>query len=215
MPTPAEILDGLTRIANEATALAIAWHFALAVALVLLLASWRPTQRMARVLIALPLVSVSMLAFAFGNPFNGIVFALAVTALGAIGMRAPSSRASRSSGATFFVGLASVAYGWAYPHFLDGAWTAYVYAAPLGLVPCPTLAVACGLALIGNGLGSRAWTITLAALGLFYGVFGVARLGVLLDVPLIASAGFLLYSVLARRVGTFGGLARDMHPLTS
>ena len=70
MPTTKEILDSLTRIANEATAIAIAWHVVLAVVLIALLLGWRPMQRTARVLVAAPLLSVAALGFAFGNPFN-------------------------------------------------------------------------------------------------------------------------------------------------
>jgi len=48
--------------------------------------------------------------------------------------------------------------------------------------------VAIGFALLGNGLGSRVWSLTLAALGLFYGLFGVLRLGVFLDIGLVGGA---------------------------
>jgi hypothetical protein len=49
-----------------------------------------------------------------------------------------------------------------------------------------------GVALVVDGLGSRAWALLLAGAGLFYGVFGVARLGVTLDVGLIVGAVGLL-----------------------
>jgi hypothetical protein len=71
-----------------------------------------------------------------------------------------------------------------------------LYASPVGLVPCPTLAVAIGFALVGNGLGSRVWSLTLAALGLFYGLFGVLRLTVLLDIGLVGGALALVGAVL-------------------
>jgi hypothetical protein len=201
MPTPTEVLDSLTRIANEAKNVAILWHVVLALAFVPLLAEAQLTQRVSRVLIALPFISVSALAFVFGNPFNGSVFAVAAAALVVIGFAARSERVSRSRTPVFLVGLASITFGWFYPHFLHGDWTAYLYAAPFGLVPCPTLAVACGFALLGNGLGSRAWTITLAALGLCYGLIGVFRLGVYLDVPLLASAALLLYVGITAKAG--------------
>jgi hypothetical protein len=45
-----------------------------------------------------------------------------------------------------------------------------------------------------GGLNSRAWSLGLAAIGIFYGIFGVLRLGVTIDVVLLLGA---LLSVLA------------------
>src|SRR5678810_80921 len=86
------------------------------------------------------------------------------------------------------VGAAAIAFGWVYPHFLAGPPLAYLYAAPFGLVPCPTLAVAIGFALLAGAPNDRAWNLVLAALGLFYAAFGIARLGVWLDLGLAIPA---------------------------
>ena len=51
-----------------------------------------------------------------------------------------------------------------------------------------------GFALLGDGLGSRVWSLTLAAFGLFYGLFGVLRLGVFLDIGLVGGAVALAVS---------------------
>lgn len=83
-------------------------------------------------------------------------------------------------------GAALITYGWCYPRFLDSQpFAAYALAAPIGLVPCPTLAVLVGLALRKPRLFSGVWMRTLAAAGVFYGAFGVLRLGVRLDVGLL------------------------------
>lgn len=196
MPPAADILDGLSIIANRAAGVAMGWHIVIATALVALAGGWRPSRRAARLLIGMPIASVAAVAFAFGNPFNGVVFAasaMALTALARMGDRRPVSRGSAWA---FGTGMATAAFGWVYPHFLEGHPTAYLYAAPVGLVPCPTLAVAIGFALLGGGLGSRAWSLTLGAVGLFYGLFGVLRLGVFLDVGLVAGAVVLLAAVL-------------------
>jgi hypothetical protein len=196
MPDSAEILTGLMTIANRAIGAAIAWHVVVAIALVALAIGWRPFLPLARALIALPLASVAAFAFLFGNPFNGIMFAVGSVTLVALarvgGRRAVQRGTAWGSG----IGIASLAFGWVYPHFLEGNPTAYLFAAPLGLVPCPTLAAAIGFALLGGGLGARAWGLTLAALGLFYGLFGVLRLGVLLDAGLVIGAITLLVAAL-------------------
>ncbi|HSK00211.1 MAG TPA: hypothetical protein VK932_03180 [Kofleriaceae bacterium] len=192
MPSADEILAGLTAIANQALGIAIAWHVVLTLAIIALAAGWRPSERMARVLLSLPLGSVAVIAFAFGNPFNGLMFSIGAAALVALGWRGRATRAvARGRWVTSAVGVASIAFGWLYPHFLETHPLAYLYAAPVGLVPCPTLAIAIGFALLGGGLGARAWSLTLAALGLAYALFGALRLGVYLDLGLMAGAGVL------------------------
>ena len=188
MPSATEILYGLSAIANQASGIAVAWHIVIAMVLVALAAGWRPSQRTARLLIGMPLASVAGVAIVFNNPFNGLVFAASALVLTALAMSGDRRPASRGSAWTRGIGVTTIAFGWVYPHFLQGDATAYLYASPVGLVPCPTLAVAIGFALVGNGLGSRVWSLTLAALGLFYGLFGVLRLSVFLDIGLVGGA---------------------------
>ena len=78
-----------------------------------------------------------------------------------------------------------------YPHFLDGATWRYAYAAPLGLLPCPTLAFLIAVSLMVRGFESRAWISVLAPLGAIYGVIGVFTLGVTIDWALLAGAALL------------------------
>lgn len=203
MPSPHEILDGLTAIANRGLGVALAWHAIVAATLLGLAVGWRPSQRTAQGLIALPLASVAVVAFIFGNPFNGAVFAVGTLALvaGALGRDRPGAvqPVRRGGPWTFAAAVAMLAFAWAYPHFLAGSPAWYLIAAPLGLIPCPSLAAAIGFALLGGGFGSRAWSRILASLGLCYGLFGALRLGVLLDVGLVLGAALLLVVSLRNR----------------
>jgi hypothetical protein len=211
MPHATEILDGLSAIANQASGIAVAWHIVIAMALVALAVGWRVSQRTARLLIGAPLASVAGVAIVFNNPFNASVFGASTLALTALAMRGDCRAAWRGAEWTRGLGVAMIAFGWLYPHFLQGDATAYLYASPIGLVPCPSLAVAIGFALVGNGLGARAWSLTLAALGLLYGLVGVLRLSVLLDIGLVGGA-LALVAVVARSVGGgHAGLARRPH----
>jgi len=207
MPHATEILGGLSAIANQASGIAVAWHIAIAMTVVALTAGWRPSQRTARLLIGMPLASVAGVAIAFDNPFNGLVFAASALTLTAIAVGGDRRLVSLGSAWTGGIGVATIAFGWVYPHFLHGDPTAYLYASPVGLVPCPTLAVAIGFALLGNGLGSRVWSFTLAAVGLFYGLFGVLRLSVFLDIGLVGGALALLAAMLHSAGGGRAGLA--------
>ena len=190
MPDREQILTGLTTAANHYVALAVAWHAVTLVAIIALAAGWRPSRRLAGSLLAAPLISVSAVAWVSGNPFNGAVFAAASLALIVLAAACTSrERVSLAPRGSQLVGAALVAFGWAYPHFLVGRPALdYLIAAPLGVIPCPTLSAVAGAALMARGLESRAWCGTLAAFAGFYAVFGMARLGVWIDVGLLVGA---------------------------
>ena len=92
------------------------------------------------------------------------------------------------------LGAGLVVFGWAYPHFLHAPAWAFLYAAPFGLIPCPTLSVVSGCSLAFAGFRSRAWSVAVGSLCAFYGAFGAFRMGVVIDLVLLAGALALLYS---------------------
>lgn len=192
MPTPQEILRGLQELANGWRALAVFWHAYFGALLLGFAWGVRPERRLLGILLALPLLSVSILAWTIGNPFNGTVFALAALALATVSLTLPAGPVPMGPLWTVNLGALLFAFGWVYPHFLEtSSPLAYLYAAPTGLVPCPTLSIVVGMSLLVDGLGSKAWCLVLAASGIFYGIFGAFRLGVTIDVVLIAGAGAL------------------------
>lgn len=200
MPTPEQILAGLQRIANQALPLAVGWHVLALAAAFGVAAGWRPSRRTVGVALALPFVSVAVMACADGNPVNGALFTVLALALGILGQRLPATATSRPPAWALVAGLGMIAFGLFYPHFLvGGSWARYLYAAPTGLVPCPTLSVAIGVALVADGLGSRAFMLVLACAGLFYGVIGAVWLGVAVDAGLIVGATGLGARSLMRR----------------
>jgi hypothetical protein len=79
-----------------------------------------------------------------------------------------------------------ITFGLVYPHFINpDSIIKYLYISPAGLIPCPTLSVVIGFLLLYNGIGSQPITITFIVLGLFYGIFGVLKLAVYLDLFLL------------------------------
>jgi hypothetical protein len=198
MLTSREILAGLSEIADRGFGLAVGWHALLLALLVALVAGWRPSSRLSATALAAPLASVSALAWAFANPFNGAVFAVLAIAVAWLGLRAPRVPIALPDRWTLTAGALLLAYAWVYPHFLDDRTvTAYLYGSPMGLVPCPSLSLAIGLALITGRSGGRAASLILVAAGTFYALFGMLRLGVWLDLGLFAGALGLLATVLA------------------
>jgi hypothetical protein len=149
-----------------------------------------------------PLVSVSVLAWISGNPFTGLLFAALSVALLVLSFALPNDRAHFAPLPVTIAGFVLMAFGWVYPHFLEtSSFAPYLYAAPVAIVPCPTLSAVAGLALVLGVLEWRAWGIVLAGVGLFYGLFGAMRLGVALDwVLVVGAAALLVYSLAFRRL---------------
>ena len=165
------------------------WHVAFGAGLAALVLGWRPRRPLVAALFGLPVASVSALAWVGGNPFNGTVFAILAAALVGQAARLPPSNVAVGGPWPVCVGGVLAGFGWIYPHFLDAhSWATYLYAAPLGLIPCPTLSALIGVALMVDGLGSRRWSMTLAAAGAVYGLIGWLRLGVTIDMVLLAGA---------------------------
>jgi hypothetical protein len=195
MPPPEVILDGLTTIANDWRWLAIAWHVFAAALLLQFLAGWRPSVRMVTALLIAPIASVSLVSGFSHMAFNAAAFAALCAALIASVRRFGGEPVKPAGSVRIALSTACLLLGWAYPHFVVAqSWVTYIYAAPVGLVPCPTLLVVIGITLTLPGLGSRFWAIALTAAGLAYGLIGVFRLGVMLDWGLILASATLAVS---------------------
>ncbi len=200
MPTYDEILSGLTAIANNWRWLAIAWHAYFGVLAFCLALGARPPKRVAGILLTLPLLSVSVVAWVSANPFNGILLALLGIALIIMASRLSPGRIQPATPRVMIAGAMMFALGWVYPHFLKApSLLPYLYASPVGTIPCPTLSIVTGLALAVGGLRSRAWSLTLGAIGVFYGLSGATLLGVTLDWILLAGALLLVLAGLTTK----------------
>jgi hypothetical protein len=201
MPSSEAILQSLTAIANDWRTVAVYWHVLLGALLIAIGTFPNLSRRAVACLLVLPVVSVSGFAWLSGNPFNGAAFAALAAVLSTIVRTLPGGPVSVAPAVSLVPGLLLVAFGWVYPHFVEVQhWTAYLYAAPLGLLPCPTLSAVIGVTLMLDLRRSKAWRITLAAAGLMYGAIGVVVLGMAIDVGLLAGAVLLAGSIRWREV---------------
>jgi hypothetical protein len=198
MPSPQVITAELAQIANRAFALAVAIHLVLGLIGVAYALGARPTRGAALLLVSTLFGTVGMVAFTFHNPFNASTFGLlsiayAFTALSWRGQRERREEIRWARG----IGWSMLVFGWTYPHFLEQSSPfAYLIGAPLGLLPCPTLAFVAGLSLTRLVPVPAALSLLVAVTGLFYGLFGMLRLGVLLDGALLLGALALLFQEL-------------------
>lgn len=194
MPTNNEILEGLKTISNNYSMVSIYWHIVIYIAIVVILTKiWKPSIRMVVMFLILPLVTVAILAWVNGNPFNGLLFSLLTVLFLIYGFKLTQERIKYSTLFYRISGILLLLFGLWYPHFLvtDSIWE-YLYAAPTGLIPCPTLSIAIGIALIFNGFNSNPLRIILLCFGGFYALFGIFKLGVYLDAGLLIGTIILL-----------------------
>lgn len=197
MPSKAEILSGLYALANDYWGVAMLWHVILLILMLLFLRNWRPSNRLMAILSSFPLFSVSLFAWISGNPFNGALFIVFAGLLMIWGLRLDHNPVSPGSSWFSAIGIMVFFFGLVYPHFLEtSSYFTYLYAAPVGLIPCATLSTVIGVAIIFNGYLSFRWSLGLLLMGLFYGFVGVFRLGVMIDLVLIAGALVLLLEIL-------------------
>ncbi len=193
MPTTDQILSQLQTTANTWLPLSVLWHLAFALFSIALISGARPSRRTCGILLSLSLLSVSTVAWFSSNPFNGALSALIGILLIAVAAKLPPGEVRVASSWWKLPGILMIVIGWAYPHFLEGPTPLlYLYAAPTGLIPCPTLSIVIGFALVLRNLESRSYSRILGAAGLFYGITGVMQLHVAIDWILLFGAIVLL-----------------------
>ncbi len=189
MPTSEQILAGLKIIVNTWWPLAVFWHIYFVAVVIALILGVRPSKRLSGIILSLPVLSVSFVAWMSLNPFNGIFYALIGILLIYFSVRLPREKVSIAPMWILIPGIILFIFGWVYPHFLENSlWYEYLYKAPTGLIPCPTLSIVIGLLLILNGLESRAISLLIGFVGLYYGITGMIQLGVLIDLVLLLGA---------------------------
>jgi hypothetical protein len=193
MPKTEEIISGLQTIVNDFSTFAIIWHALFYILLAALIFKWQPSNKLLGLLICLPIVSVAVFAWLSGNPFNGVLFSIMTILILIFALKASNDAIKVSQIPFMVIGILMIVFGLVYPHFIGAdSLLKYLYASPVGLIPCPTLSILIGLLLLYNGLGSQSLTLTFIVFGLFYGIFGALRLSVYLDIFLIFGSISLL-----------------------
>lgn len=191
MPSPFEILNSLSLAANKFMMISIIWHLIVLLFIIALISGKKFNSKHVSSGLSIFLLSVGIIAVLVSNPFNAIMFALAALVFGIMTLKFKPEPIGLKWDIVSVTGMILLVFGFIYPHFLDGdSYYRYLYAAPMGVIPCPTLSAFIGISLMLHGFGSKKWMLVVALFGLFYGIFGVLRLKVYLDIPLIAGAFF-------------------------
>jgi hypothetical protein len=187
-----EILEGLQATANDYSTIAIIWHAVFYILFILLLTIWKPTNRLFATLLCIPLLSVAVVAWISGNPFNGLSFSILAILILLSGLSASKESINFALFPSGVIGIIMIVFGLVYPHFIEAnSIIKYLYASPVGIIPCPTLSVLIGLVLLFKGFGSQPIIIAIIIAGLFYGFVGVIKLNVKLDLFLLFGTIYL------------------------
>ena len=200
MPSAEDILQSLVFLAQNYLGIAIIWHIVIyGFFLFLVVTKRKPSNRFVGCFLAVPLFSVSFFAWWSNNPFSGLMFLIFGSLLVVFSLMVKSKEIILNPSYVFITtGIAILFFGMIYPHFLGPGLFIYLYAAPVGIIPCATLLTVTGFSLIVLLKLSRKWMATLLIADLFYGSFGVFRLHVHIDI-LLLFASCLLFIQLRRQ----------------
>ncbi len=92
-----------------------------------------------------------------------------------------------------FFGIIGMVFGFWYLHWIESPiWLNALYNSPLGVVNCPTMVTICGFLCLTEKPRSVMLETTVALITLYFGFFGVFRLGAYIDIVLIVCALFLI-----------------------
>lgn len=199
MPTSEEILAVLKQISNDLILLALVFHILIFVIAIALIKGWRPTKYMAGLALSLSLLSVSVIAWIYTNPFNGGFFGIFFIILFLFSLKLPKQPIDIAKGSWKIPAVLLIAFGLCYPHFLDAHPAMYLISSPMGLIPCPTLSMVIGFTLLFGSFNSTRWAWALVTIGLFYGIFGAIRLHVYIDTILIFGSLILMMYIFSSR----------------
>lgn len=199
---PFMLRDSILAYLSTATAhmwpLAAAWHLVFAAFIVALIVGWTPTVRLAALTLTALAATVAIVAADAGNPFNALTFAV----LAALFLDAAFRGATvpvRVTGPFRVDAMLLLAFAWVYPHFNTQHWTRLLYAAPLGTIPCPTLAAITAVSLLITGAQSTRLRRSAGIFAVMYGVFGMVYLRVAIDAVLAIGGVIALFAAAESR----------------
>jgi len=185
-----EILNYLKILANYSLWVNFAMHILVFMTLFAIFSKTKETLRrlIVQAVVSILLLSVTIHAFVFGNPFHAVTFGiLALTSLVQLFVRKDTIQITDSK-RIMAIALFFIFMGLWYPEFVDKNALLLLVVSPLGVIPCPTLITTIGLlTLIMPSVNKFQYLITII-MGIVYGVIGVFVFKVYLDITLLILA---------------------------
>jgi hypothetical protein len=201
LKTPEEITETLTRASAENSLLAAVMHALYLVMTVAGFAVKRIRNTVFGILLLILSGSAAVVAVRYGIVPNILIFAIffILTARAMI-KKELDFEVSGQSLAARIAGFAAIFFGFYYLHWVSEPLlvNALVYS-PLGIANCPTMAAFAGFLCFLRRPGSPFLEAFVGVITLYFGFFGIMRLGAYVDIVLIAAGASLLARLVYER----------------
>ena len=195
--TPEQITATLMKATREMSALAVINHALLLV----VLAAGLVFKKARNILFASYLSYISLSALVVSIVFmivpNIIIFAMfLLMILWAYRQKRLNFEIKSTADIRLLFAAIGILFGFWYLHWVESpvALNAFVFS-PLGIVNCPTMAMTCGFLCLVRKPRSVLLESVVAIVTLYFGFFGLFRLGAYVDVALVICALFLILRV--------------------
>jgi len=185
-----EILNYLEMLANNSLWVNFSMHILVLMALSAIFVVTKENLRrwIFQVSVSTLLLSVTINALVFGNPFHAVTFGiLTLTALVQLFVSKETIQIAESKW-IIAIALFFIFMGLWYPEFVDGNVLMLLAVSPVGVIPCPTLLTTIGLLILIMPSVNRSQYVITIMMGIVYGVIGVFVFKVYLDITLLILA---------------------------
>jgi hypothetical protein len=194
MKTPEAITNTLKNISKEVKSYSVFVHilFLVVIALGLLIEKIRNT--LFSLFIAFLSLSATIISVKYLIAPNIIIFAMFfVLIIHAYLTKKLNFDLKNIAPVNLFFSIIGLVFGFWYLHWVESpVWlNAFLYS-PLGMVNCPTMATVCGFLCLSQEPRSGMLEAAVALITLYFGFFGIFRLGAYVDVALILCGLFLI-----------------------
>ncbi len=203
MVPPQEIFTRLQQIAIEKQDASATVHIIFFVVVVFGIAIRRIREPLFAAFIAFVSMSAAIVAITHRLTPNIIVFVLYVILIGRAYLRRKLNFAFMSLPlADRFFGVVALIFGFWYLHWVGPpvALTALYYS-PIGILNCPTMLTVTGFLILTSQPRSRGLEAFVGISTLYFGLFGIIKLGAWVDIALVACSLFMILRLVLPRGG--------------
>ena len=196
MRTPAEITRMLEAVSRETRSYSTFMHLLFLAVIGLGLAAKRMRNTLFSFFIAFLSLSATVIAVMYAIVPNVVIFGtFFALILHAWFSKSLNFDFEHIAPVSVSFGTLGLIFGFWYLHWVESpVWLNALVSSPLGVVNCPTMATICGFCFLSLSRKPRSAMLeaTVALMTLYFGFFGIFKLGAYVDVTLILCALFLI-----------------------